>query len=272
MYSLDINFLNDRTERPTDVGAGLRARLEQDSPRPLYIGVAIGIFFPALVLASWLLLQNRNAALQARQAQLENQLGELQLLQEELGRINGEITQINTEVGALATVFDRIKPWSAMLQNIRDNVPAGVQVLSIAQTEPEVLPQPAPVPAADGTVPAPAGPPEPPPSTIEISGNARSFNDVNDFLLTLQRSPFLNGSETRLVNAELIDDPRRVEFAEGASASEIEVQLPRVVSYTIATSVTELTASELLPELESTLAVGLTARIQALRDRGVLQP
>lgn len=272
MYSLDINFLSDRTERPVDAGFSPQAVLAQDSSRPLYLGLAVGIFFPALVLVSWLLLQNRNANLREQQAQLDSQLASLQIVEQELTGIRTEIGQINQDVEALATVFDQIIPWSAMLQNIQDNVPSSVQVLEITQLEEDDSVQPqqqaASAPTAEGQPPQQV---TPPPSPIAISGQARSFNDVNDFLLTLQRSPFLQGDETRLISAELVDDPRRIEFAEG-TASDLEVQLPQVVEYTIQSRVTGLTASELLPELERTLAVGLTARIQALRDRGVLQP
>ncbi len=265
MYSLDINFLNDRSERASEAGLGLQSRLVQDSPRPLYIGVAVGIFFPVLVAASWLLLQHQNTELRARQVQLDSQLAELQALDQQLANINTQVQGIEAEVQALATVFDQIKPWSAMLQSIRDNVPVGVQVLDIEQQEQTIANQPAP--AADQPA---AAPPPPPPPIIQITGYARSFNDVNDFLLTLQRSPFLDSAGTRLVTAQLTDDPRPIEFTDQQGGGALEVQMPQVVSYTIQSPVTELTASELLADLESTLAVGLTARIQALRDRGVL--
>ena len=48
-----------------------------------------------------------------------------------------EITAIKTETQALVSVFDQIKPWSAMLQVLRDRIPARVRIESIKQTEPE---------------------------------------------------------------------------------------------------------------------------------------
>jgi type IV pilus assembly protein PilN len=113
-------------------------------------------------------------------------------------------------------------------------------------------------------------PPAPPPS-IAISGVARSFNDVNDFVLTLQRSPFLKGDEIKLVNSQLVDNPTTVEFANQGGGQDLEVRLPQVVEYRIEGTLTNLPASELLQDLERTLSVGLASRIQALRDRGVLE-
>lgn len=265
MYSLDVNFLNDRKERPTETGVNT-TRVVQDSPRPLYVGVAVGVFLPALVAGLWVFLQNQNGDLRGRQAQLDNQLAALNAQLAEVDTINQQIQQIQAQNQALASVFDRIKPWSAILQDVRDRVPSGVQVAQIQQTEVQQAPPPV---AADPNQPAPAVP-EPPPSSISVTGHARSFNDVNDFLLTLQRSPFLNGEQTRLVSAQLVNNPAKVEF-QGEQTGTIQVQLPQVVEYTISSQLTNLPASQLMPDLERTLSVGLAARIQALRDRGVLQ-
>lgn len=280
MYSLDVNFLNDRVERIAEGGVRTPTAMAQDSPRPLYIGTAIGVFGLALVLGSWVFLQQRNAALQARQAELDTQLAALQAQLQEVDTINAQIGAIDAENKALATVFDRIKPWSAILQDVRDRVPVGVQVSLIEQKEPTVQPVAAPPPSpapAEGAPPAaPAAPAEPPPSTISITGQARNFSDVNDFLLTLQRSPFLTGEDTKLVTAVLISDPTQVKFEENqrqsTSSNQVKVELPKVVQFTIESTLTNLPASELLQDLERTLAVGLPARIQALRDKGVIQP
>ncbi|MBD2462743.1 PilN domain-containing protein [Oscillatoria sp. FACHB-1407] len=279
MYSLDINFLNDRAERATEAGP-VQTRTASDSNRPLFIGLAVGIFPLALVLVSWFLLQQRNAALQARQAELDTRLTALQAQLTEVDTINAQIAQINAENQALATVFDRIKPWSAILQDVRDRVPTGVQVSLIEQKDPASLPgaaaaAPPPPPAAPADPNQPAAPaavPEPPPDVIEVSGQARTFNDVNDFLLTLQRSPFLQADQTRLVTAELVDNPTQIRFADEQNSGNVEVQLPRVVQFRIQSTLTTLPASELLQDLERTLAVGLPARIEALRERGVIQP
>lgn len=278
MYSLDINFLNDRTERPSEAGLarGARGRVSND-PRPYYIGAILAVALPALVGGFWLYLQSQNRTLEQRQAELDSQLSALQAQLGEVNTINTQVQQIEAENQALASVFDYIKPWSAILQDVRSRVPTGVQIAEIAQLEPEDVPAPPPSPSpspaeGESAAPAPAAaPPEAPPPRIAVSGVARSFNDVNDFVLTLQRSPFLQQEQVRLVSSQLVDNPTEVEFADQAGGQNLEVQLPQVVQYRIESDLTNLPASELLQDLERTLSVGLASRIQALRDRGVLQ-
>ena len=285
MYSLDINFLNDRLERQVDATAP-RSSAAQDSPRPIFLGVGVAALLLGSVVGLWVFLQTRNAALTERQAELDSELAALQAQLSEVDTINQQVSAINTEVDALGSVFNQIKPWSALLQDIRDRVPADVRIGLIEQlndedsaaaaTAAQPSPAPSPSPAADpnaegGQVPA-AAPAPPATSVVQISGLARSFDAANDFVLTLKRSPFLDAEETRLLTAELIDNPTQIEFGEGIQGSDIEVELPQVVEYTISSRLTDLPASELFQDLERTLAVGLTTRIQALRDRGVIEP
>lgn len=280
MYSLDINFLKDRSQRPSEAGLGGAARPVRENPRPLYIGGAVAIALLGLVGGAWFILQSQTQALQQQQADLDNKLEQLKIQQGQVTKINSDISQIEGENQALATVFDQIKPWSAVLQDVRDRVPSGVQISEIEQfvpvaPTPAAAPNPSPSPGASptpGNPPAAAAEPETPTPGIRITGMTRSFSDVNDFLLTLQRSPFLDGEKVKIVSTKLIDNPTQVEFADQSSSGGIQVKLPQVVQYTIEGSLTNLTASELLQDLERTLSVGLAARIQALRDRGVLKP
>lgn len=244
MYSLDINFLNDRAERPA-AGGDIAPAAAQGPVNwtPAIIGVIVGAIPLALVLGGWLFLQNRNAALQGRVAELDAQLAAQQAAEAQLSEANARAQQAEDDARALVTVFDEIKPWSAMLQNFRDTVPNGVQITDIQQTAGE-----------DG-------------DQINITGFANSFDDVNDFVLVLSRSPFIEAEGTRLDSATLTDSPISFELPEGSPA-DVEIRVPQVVQYSITAQVTELPASELIPELESTLAVGLTSRIQALEDRG----
>jgi type IV pilus assembly protein PilN len=283
MYSLDINFLNDRAERASEAGLAKGTGRASSDPRPYYVGAALAIALPLFVLGFWLFLQNQNRTLAARQAELDRQLSDLQSQLGTVNSINAEIQEIESENQALASVFDYIKPWSAILQDVRSRVPNGVQIVNIEQVEPDETavapppePSPSPTEGTEGTEgeasPAPvAEVPPPPPPQIAISGVARSFNDVNDFVLTLQRSPFLQGDQVKLVSSQLIDNPTEVEFATENGGQDLEVQLPQVVQYRIEGNLTNLPASELLQDLERTLSVGLASRIQALRDRGVLQ-
>ncbi len=247
MYSLDINFLNDRAERPA-AGGGDIAPASAQGPvnwAPAIAGVIVGAIPLALVLGGWLFLQNRNAALQSQVAELDAQLAAQQAAEAQLQEANARAQQAEDDARALVTVFDEIKPWSAMMQNFRDTVPNGVQITDIQQTAPG---------GEEG-------------GQITISGFANSFDDVNDFVLVLSRSPFLDAEGTRLESATLTDSPISFELPEG-SPQDVEIRVPQVVQYTVIAEMTELPASQLIPELESTLAVGLTSRIQALQDRG----
>lgn len=246
MYSLDINFLNDRTSQPSELGA---APVRGGGPvnwTPAYVGLAVGAVPLALVLGLWILLANTNAGLRERVAELESQLAAQQVAEQQLQEANARAQQAEEDARALVTVFDEIKPWSALLQSIRDTVPNGVQITDVQQVE--------------ATEPGET-------DQISITGYATSFDNVNDFLLLVQRSPFFENEGTRLDTAALTDYPVNFELPDNAP-SGVEVRVPQVVQYTILAQLTDLPASELIADLESTLAVGLTSRIQALQDRG----
>jgi type IV pilus assembly protein PilN len=118
---------------------------------------------------------------------------------------------------------------------------------------------------------APPPPADPTPSVITISGTAASFSDVNDFLLVLQRSAFLQGESniTRLVKAELVENgSEKVDVSD----ANFEGELGNVVEYEIQTQITTESASELLSELRSKGSVGLVNRIRQLQDIQVIPP
>jgi type IV pilus assembly protein PilN len=281
MYALDINFLNDRTERQSELGKGKpKGPINQV---PFYIGLAVAIALPALALGAWAVLQSQNGTLEQRQAALDSELATVKIQQAEVDAITKQVKDYEANNTALATVFDRIKPWSGILQDIRDRVPNGVQISMIEQLPPEATPVTAPVAASPSPsaspVPAPVIPMVVAPSPgqrIRVTGRAKSFSEVNDFILTLQRSPFLTSKDTKLATSKLIDNPTKISFEEkdgqSTSSDKVEIKFPQVVEYTIDTTLTELPASALLQDLERTLSVGLASRIQALRDRGVLKP
>jgi len=279
MYSLDVNFLNDRAERTTEVAGGPRAREVSASPRPLYIGALIGLLLPALAGGLWFFLQAQRSSLQAELDELNAELVNVQAALQEVERIRAEVQQIDAENTALATVFDQIQPWSALLQDIRTRTPAGIQVANITQTQPEPVQPAAPAtpPPADpnnpegAEVPAAPPPPEFPPPRLQIQGIARSFDDVNDFVLLLRQSPFLTSESVQLVSSTLEEYPAEIQFPEGVEPA-VDVELPDVVNFQIDASLTNRPASELLQNMRSALAVGLPARIDALRDLGVVEP
>jgi len=152
------------------------------------------------------------------------------------------------------SVFDEIKPWSAMLREISFLTPPNVQIQSITQSGSRGL---------------------------TIAGFADSYDDVNDFMLTLKASSFLNGNETRLTSTSLTVNPSTVatsraqlEAADGdepvAANDSLIISLGQVVSFNITTEINDVPSTELVNLLDSRGAIGFVSRIEALRQLGAL--
>ncbi|NJS11691.1 MAG: fimbrial assembly protein [Microcoleus sp. CSU_2_2] len=294
MYSLDINFLNDRPEyrkdRPTPVG-----RTPSRSPQsqlPLVGALLFALGINAIVMGTRWWQTNQNSGLVAEQTLLDQEVAKLNTQANVIKAINTETDKVTAEYKALAGVFDQIKPWSAMLQDLSVRTPAGVQIAKIEQIDPSPSPvvaaPPPPPPAASpaaspGATPSPAASPTPvtvptpvaPPQAtkVVISGMASTFDQVNDFMLLVQRSPFFLNTDTKLVAATLKNNPTQVQVRNQSTAGVTEIpKLRPVVEYKIETSLSPTVASELLPELRSKQADGLAIRIQTLQEKGVLEP
>jgi type IV pilus assembly protein PilN len=252
MYSLDINFLKDRPIHKNESKKRLKIAFPVGNLTPIYLGVALGVFFPAAVGGGWWLLQGKNAELAQKVAQLDQENQKLEAQVGAIKKIRGETSQVKGETQALVTVFDQIRPWSAMLQDLRDRIPAAVQIETIKQIPPIAA-------AKDQPSPNPAG-------GIEISGLARSFNDVNDFLLTLQQSQFLKSSESKIMTAELVNAPP----SPTGDKNTASIPPPQVVKYTIQSSLSDVPASGLIRELEQKGTVGLVTRIRSMQETGVI--
>ncbi|MBD2387753.1 PilN domain-containing protein [Cylindrospermum sp. FACHB-282] len=252
MYSLDINFLKDRPayQKNSDKKPGKPVQI--GDLRPVYLGVGIGLCFPLLVASGWLFLQTQSGNLAQEIAKLEQEKAELDSKIGNINKIQKETIAIQGETQALVTVFDQIRPWSAMLQDLRDRIPALVQIDNIRQIAPIVPTKgEAPTNTAGG---------------LEINGFASSFNDVNDFLLSLEQSKFLKSSESKIITAELVDAPLQVD----SNRSSVPIKPPKIVKYTIQSSLTEVPASQLIQELEKKGTVGLVARIRSMQQTGVI--
>jgi type IV pilus assembly protein PilN len=262
MYSLDVNFLKDRAPQKSGFSTQVSGtRVAAIGQTPLFIGLAVAAAIPAVVGAWWLLLQTQNTQLENKLAALDAELNRLGLQEEELKKIQSETSSLQADTKALATVFNQIRPWSAMLQDLRDRIPRAVQIESIKQI-PTIASSGAPQPpAASGATTPPAANPA---GGIEITGKARSFSDVNDFLLTLRQSAFLQAADTRIISAELAEA--------AASNDKLAVKPPSFVKYTIQSNLSNVPAADLLKELEGKGTLGLVTRIRTLQQRGVIQP
>jgi len=292
MYSLDINFLNDRPDyKPVSnqpsKAAKTGAAVDQT---PLIIGGIVALILNAGVGGAYWWITQENFKTGALKAQFEEQAAKLETQANEITAIQSETQKIESEYKSLGTVFDQIKPWSALWRDLADRIPPGVKIVQITQTEPvpspgaAAPPPPSPSPAASGS-PSPGGSPSASPSaaatpaapatpvqtaTLLITGVASSFEQVNDFMLLIQRSPFFKEMDTRLVGATLKSNTTQIEFQNKSGAGNEAPKLLPVVEYKIETSLSATPASELLPELRSKQADGLAIRIETLQEKGVL--
>lgn len=275
MYNLDINFLNDRPdllERQVQRKVAPTQNLDQT---PILIGAGVALALNALVAGAWFIFHQQNVDLTKERDTLVTTLGQKTSEVEALDKINTETDQANKEADALATVFNQIKPWSALTVELGDLMQvAGVRILDIEQTEPQLAapgaaPSPAPSPA-DGQAVASA--PEPETAQLKISGVANTFTQINDFVLLLNQSPFFNSEKTKLIEAKLEENSTQlVAKSETADSGMAKPQLQPVVKYTIETYLSRATASEMLTELQKNGALGLVNRIKTLEEKGVIK-
>lgn len=323
MYSLDINLLRERSEYQTETQGNFTSSDNSFAPRkyskvPMYIGAGVATLTMLATGGGWLLVGQQTTLLEAKQKDLDQKLGSLKAQDARLAQLNAQLAQSNQETQAFASVFNQIQPWSAVLQDLRESIPQGVQIASIVQSDLKgAAPAPAAAPAikpkegglvakvstppnpeaklTPGSTPAPAAAPVPsapaPGGTtggtlpaevatakLDISGTAKSFDEVNNFILTLKQSSFFNPEETQLLSAGLVAGAPITQLE---SKDKIEndldkppkkLELPKVVEYKIQTSLKRTPSSELIRELERKGAVGLVTRLKSLQQQQVIKP
>jgi len=255
MYSLDINFLKDRPTYQKNFDKKERKPIKLGNLTPVYVGVGVGLFFPIVLGCGLGFLQARTGDLQQQVAKLDSLSKSLDSKLGDINKIKQDTENTQQETQALVTVFNQIRPWSAMLQDLRDRIPTTVQIETIKQIAATVPPPGKQVKNATNPDINPAG-------GIEIQGSARSFNDVENFLLSLQQSHFLNSTKTEITTADLEPAP--------LSTNSAKTKPPEIVKYTIQSSLSAIPASDLIQELEKKGAVGLVARIREIKQIGVI--
>ena len=142
---------------------------------------------------------------------------------------------------------------------MQNRIPTRTQLSTINQTTGEAV-----VPPEGGE------PVAPPAGGITVQGTSCSFDDVNDFMLTLKNSPFLVGDTVKIATSSLGNEVL------GTCPGDAERDEPlRLVNYTINGNVESVPVDQLdrlLAELESQQAsVGLASRLQALLETGALE-
>jgi type IV pilus assembly protein PilN len=280
MFNLDINFLNDRPDlKPGSAaaaarGGGGRGRTSNsggsESPFPLYAGAAALLALLGITGGAFLYFNWQKGNLETQQIELDAKLGTIEAKRKELLAANAKVTAAEGEIKALATVFNQIKPWSAMSQDLRERLPPGVQIFSILQG------------SAPGSAPAPGANPIYTPD-ITILGEANDFDQVNDFLVILKKSNFLKPEDTSIVETARLDAkplpavslPKAVELPVKPGDEKKEgnnnnlIKLPGKVKFIMRSKLSDIPTSELLRELDRKGAVGLVTRVEALKSKGV---
>ena len=349
MYSLDINLLRERAEYQTGQQSDLRSGIPTTgrtkySKVPLFAGLGVAALALMATGGSWIYLGQQTAQLEAKQKDLDRKLGDLKEQDAQIAKLNGQITQITGETESLASVFNQVQPWSAVLQDLRESIPQGVQIATVAQTEvkptaptaaapapaapsgglinkistppnPEAKPTASPSPAATTAATPPAGTPAPgatpvpgatpapaatptvtallpadvPTTKINITGMAKSYEQVNNFSLTLKQSSFFEPDDTQVVKAALMTKSVELPAPPSlGSSGQIGQSLPtagsdrvtpptkvakyEVVAYEMQTSLKRVPATDLLRELERKGAVGLVTRLKSLQQQQTAKP
>lgn len=255
MYNIDINFLKDRKLDATGSTITLKKTTPKTIQLPIIIGTGVAVAFIAATGGALFLLNNQKTATNKTIADLDAEIQRLQGQNAQVQQIEKEIGAITNEIAILVSVFKQIRPWSAMLSEISSVTPSGVQIQAVNQSGNK---------------------------NLTINGYADSYDQVNDFLLTLKNSRFLNPEKTTLATTSLTANPGSVIFDRSqivgnetttpnpGGGSSLEIELPEVVNYTINTEMNDTSSEELLNQLNARGAIGLVSRLTYLQRKGAL--
>lgn len=268
MYSLDINFLKYHPDyqKQGPPEKKINQPINLGDLIPVFLGVGVGLVFPGLVYAGLVFIDAQTKQVTEEITKLEEEGKSLDVKITNIKKLKDDTKIIQSQTNALITVFDQIRPWSAMLQDLRDRIPPRVQIETIRQIPP------APVVANNAT--PPVNKPAATAGTLEISGYARSYADVNDFVISLSKSSFINGNETKIKTAELTDATEITGFVvvnnaeSGFTGGDAKIKPPQVVKYTVKAGLSTTPATELLQELEKKGANGLGIRLRNIQNTG----
>jgi type IV pilus assembly protein PilN len=247
MYSLDINFLKDRG---LEVRAETITQATQSQPSiadkiPIVAGAIVALILPALSFGYLKTIKAQTVSIEEEVKQIESEIASLGDQNKKIEEINKEVEQLNQENTALVGVFENIRPWTAILQEVSDRTPPGVQVSSINQ-------------GGTGTG-----------IGLNLSGVARSYSDVNDFMLFLGRSPFFDGKNIQLNTAKTGSLTVELEN-EDDLPEKAKLVLPEGIQYSIFAQLNNVPTSKLIEELNKRGSIGLVTRLKTLEQKGAI--
>lgn len=256
MYSLDVNFLRDRRKDTAKDTAIITSTQNVQEQIPLYIGVAVMVGLPALAGLAILVINWQETQIVRNIEQLTTEVDRIAAQNNQVQIVAGKTKAIDEQVNSLIGVFDQVKPWSAILQDLSDQTPAGVQISNIQQ----------------------AG------QQLTLNGFASSYSALNDFVLALQNSRFFKADQTKLLTANQAPYPiiGVDTIAEGSNnqasgtagqqaKSESSLVIPQGVKYSLQTQLTDAPDQQLLTTLIRKGSPGLVARFKLLEQVGALK-
>lgn len=248
MYNLDINFLRDRgVDQSPDISGFLSQKKEASiaDKIPIAAGVIVALIAPAITFGYLQSVNAKTTNVEKEIRQIESEIADLGNQNKKIEAANQEIQKVEQETSALVGVFEKIKPWAAIMQEVSDRTPPGVQVDSIQQSG-----------SGRGT-------------GINLAGVARSYDDVNDFVLFLQRSPFFNGKQIKLNGASVSNFSLEVENQEDLPKNA-SLKVPEGIKYTISAQLNNVPSSQLIEEIDKKGSVGLVTRLKTLERKGAV--
>ena len=238
MYTLDINFLSDRVAAETQ--SAVERQPIADSQFLLYGAIAAAVAL-APVGGAYLYLSSEKAAVQTKLDALTSQESQLDAQIKALDVQVAQFTAIEARKNELLSLFVGNLPASAIATDISNRTPISVQIKSITQASA----------AADPQDPSRVV------SEINLNGSATNYGELNDYLLLLQASPFLDPTETKIVSSTLQQATVDKNF--------------NLVNFQNKSVLTSKRPDELLPDLQKTGADGLVTRVNLLRQQGVIK-
>lgn len=254
MYNLEINFLQHRSSSKLKVEYGnevnsINHPINQRNFIPIFVGLGLGLCFPALAWSSLWWLQDQNSGLEGEVAQLNNHSQNLDQQLTQMQKIREQTTTIEQQTENLVTVFEQMRSWSVILQELGNRIPSKVQIESLEHKQITTL--------STKT------------EQLEITGYALNFKAVNQFLLNIGKSKLFNAKNSRINMAELVDAPP-VTGAIVTQQSSMEFKPLQVVKYNMTISLTDVPVSNLVRELEKKGAMGLVEKIRHLERIGAI--
>jgi len=264
MYSLDINFLNDRPEFAPESAAAAPVAATAN-PLPVIIGLIVAIALPAGTFGAKIYLEGERTKFTTERDNLTTELANINAQLGQVTTLEAEETKINDEIQSLVGVFGKVQPMSALLQEVSNRLPGSLRMDTLG---------------ISGT-------------TLTISGTSSAYADLTDFLLVLKQSKFLQPEAIKLTSSAPGSSPLQVqvEYLEDIIAAtaqannpdappppvrppeerpQVKYTLPEVVNYSITAELTNPEATTVLDELRTLGAMGVVERVELLQQRGII--